>query len=153
MSASLLLGVLLFDICFGDPRGWPHPIVWIGRLITRLENWLREELKNLRVAGIILVLLVLAISGFAALAALTVAKALAWWLAGLVSLWIGWNCLALRSLQRESGLVIKALERGDLNEARQALSMIVGRETSRLNEEELLKVKRRINLPYNLNSY
>lgn len=36
-------------------------------------------------------------------------------------------------------MVIKSLEQGDLNEARQALSMIVGRETSQLDEEGVLK--------------
>lgn len=139
MSASLLLGVLLLDLCFGDPRSWPHLIVWIGRLITRLEDWLRDELRNLRAAGTMLVLLVLAISGFVALFAMQLAAVLSGWLAGLVALWIGWNCLALRSLHRESALVVKALEREDLNEARQALSMIVGRETAQLNEEGVLK--------------
>lgn len=139
MSAGLLLGILLLDLCLGDPRGWPHPIVWIGRLISRLETWLRGELKNLRAAGVVLVLLVLAISGFSALAVLQISGILSGWLAGLVSLWIGWNCLALRSLHRESVLVIEALERGDLNEARQSLSMIVGRETAQLDEEGVLK--------------
>lgn len=139
MSSGLLLGILLLDLCFGDPRGWPHPIVWIGRLISRLETWLREEVKNLRAAGIILVLLVLAVSGFSALVALQIAETMSGWLAGLVTLWIGWNCLALRSLHRESGLVILALERDDLNGARQSLSMIVGRETSQLDEEGVIK--------------
>ena len=139
MSASLLFGILLLDLCFGDPRGWPHPIVWIGRLISRLETWLRGDVKNLRAAGTILVLLVMAISGFTALFVLTLATTLSAWLAGLVTLWIGWNCLALRSLHRESALVVQALTRDDLNEARQALSMIVGRETAHLDEEGVLK--------------
>jgi len=139
MSASLLFGILLLDLCFGDPRGWPHPIVWIGRLISRLETWLRGDVKNLRAAGTILVLLVMAISGFTALFVLTLATTLSAWLVGLVTLWIGWNCLALRSLHRESALVVQALTRDDLNEARQALSMIVGRETAHLDEEGVLK--------------
>ncbi len=60
-------------------------------------------------------------------------------LAWLVSLWLGWSCLALRSLHVESAAVIKELEAGDLEAARLALSMIVGRETGSLNEEEILK--------------
>ena len=139
MSPELLLGILLLDLCLGDPRGWPHPIVWIGRLIAGLEAWLRTELKNLRSAGVILVLLVLAISGLSALAALQLAGAGSGWLAGLMTIWIGWNCLALRSLHKESALVVEALQRGDLNDARQCLSMIVGRETAQLGEEEVLK--------------
>lgn len=139
MSAGLLIGILLLDLCFGDPRGLPHPIVWIGRLISRLESWLYHDLKNRKAGGTVLVLLVLAISGFCALFTLKLASALAGWLAAVVTLWIGWNCLALRSLHRESALVVEALERNDLNEARQALSMIVGRDTAQLDEEAILK--------------
>jgi len=139
MSASMLLGMFLLDLCIGDPRGWPHPIIWIGRLISHLENWLREKMKNLRAAGVVLVLLVLALSGFAAMFSLQLASALSGWLEGLVALWIGWNCLALRSLHRESAQVIQALKGGNLNEARQSLSMIVGRETSQLDEEGMLR--------------
>jgi len=139
MSAGLLLGMLFLDLCLGDPRGWPHPIVWIGHLISRLEALLRGDVKNLRAAGIVLVLLVLAISGLSALAIIQLAGLISGGLAGLVVLWIGWNCLALRSLHRESAVVVKALERGDLNEARQALSMIVGRETAQLDEEGVLR--------------
>jgi adenosylcobinamide-phosphate synthase len=60
-------------------------------------------------------------------------------LAWLISLWLGWSCLALRSLHVESAAVIRELERGDLDAARQALSMIVGRETTHLTEPEILK--------------
>lgn len=139
MTPGLLCAILLLDLCLGDPRGWPHPIVWIGHLVSRLERHLRNELKNQVAAGIVLVLSVLAITGFCALMVLYVAAAFAGWLAWLVALWMGWNCLALRSLHRESSQVIRALERGDLNDARQSLAMIVGRDTAQLDEQGVLK--------------
>jgi adenosylcobinamide-phosphate synthase len=139
MSAGLLLAILLLDLGLGDPRGWPHPIVWIGRLVIRLEAPLRESVKHPRTAGIVLVLLVLAVCACSAWGVLQLTAAAAGWLAGLVTLWIGWNCLALRSLHRESALVVEALQRGDLNEARQCLSLIVGRETAQLDEQAVLK--------------
>ncbi|PLX87214.1 MAG: cobalamin biosynthesis protein CobD [Desulfuromonas sp.] len=139
MSGLLLLGSFLLDLALGDPRGWPHPIIWIGRLITRLELWLRAEITDLRIAGTILVLLVLAITGMTAWGVLACAALWSAWLALAVALWIGWSCLALKSLHRESAEVIAALENNDLPGARQALSMIVGRETSQLDEEAILK--------------
>ncbi|MCK4691446.1 MAG: cobalamin biosynthesis protein, partial [Desulfuromonadales bacterium] len=44
MSFGLFCAILLLDLLLGDPHGWPHPIVWIGRLIERLEGWLRESI-------------------------------------------------------------------------------------------------------------
>jgi adenosylcobinamide-phosphate synthase len=54
-------------------------------------------------------------------------------------LWLAASCLALRSLHLESKAVIEALAEGDLGTARQALSMIVGRETAQLDEDEILR--------------
>lgn len=139
MSVGLFCAILLLDLSLGDPHGWPHPVVWIGRLIRRLENWLRNSVKQLRLAGILLVLLTLLVVAGSTGLLLQFAIAFGDWLGWLVSLWLGWSCLALRSLHTESSAVIQELERGNLDAARQTLSMIVGRETGSLNEEEILK--------------
>lgn len=139
MSVGLLCAILLLDLLLGDPHGWPHPIVWIGRLIGKLEDVLRKAIPQQRLAGVVLVILVLAATVFAATLLLKVAGTVVGLLAWLAALWLGWSCLALRSLHVESASVIKQLERGDLPAARQALAMIVGRETTNLNEEEILK--------------
>lgn len=139
MSAGLFAAILLLDLVLGDPHGWPHPIVWIGKLIAGLESWLREKFSSTKTAGILLVLLTVAIVAASAELALQFAAAFGDWLAWLISLWLGWSCLALRSLHAESSAVIKELEQGDLDAARQALAMIVGRETGSLDEEGILK--------------
>lgn len=139
MSLGLFAAILMFDLALGDPHGWPHPIVWIGRLITTLENWLRKLMPSTKLAGVLLVILTLSSVGGASWLLLQFANAFAVWLGWLVSLWLGWSCLALRSLHVESRQVVRDLERGDLVAARQSLSMIVGRETATLNEEEILK--------------
>lgn len=139
MSPELLVGALILDLLLADPRGWPHPVVWIGRLIGLLEEELRERIRSPYWAGLLLVVAVLGLSGFATLSALDIAARFAGWLAGLLALWLAWNCLALRSLHLESKPVIEALENGDLDEARQALSMIVGRETAQLDEQAILR--------------
>jgi adenosylcobinamide-phosphate synthase len=139
MTTGLFLAILLLDLVLGDPHGWPHPIVWIGRLIRRLENWLRATVKQLRLAGSLLVLFTLLITAAVTGVLLQFATAFGEGLAWLVSLWLGWSCLALRSLHAESSAVIKELECGNLDASRQALSMIVGRETGSLDEEEILK--------------
>lgn len=139
MSAELLLLALGLDLLLADPRGWPHPVVWIGRLISLLEEELREMVRKPCWAGLLLVVAVLGLSGFATLTALNILGLFATWLQSLFALWLTWSCLALRSLHLESKRVVLALKAGDLGEARQALAMIVGRETSQLDEQGILR--------------
>jgi len=139
MSAELLAAAVVFDLIFADPRNWPHPIVWIGRLITRGEELLRARFNDELFSGLLLVLAVLAITGFSTIMALDLAGQLAGWLQALLALWLATNCLALRSLHLESKTVIESLEEGDIDGARLSLSMIVGRETAQLDEQGILR--------------
>ncbi len=139
MSAELLVAAVVFDLIFADPRNWPHPVVWIGRLITRLEEKLREYVRDETLSGLLLLLLVLATTGFCSLIALDLSGRIASWLQALLALWLAASCLALRGLHLESKTVIEALAEGDVAGARQALSMIVGRETAQLDEAGILR--------------
>lgn len=134
---ALLLGFLL-DLLLGDPRWLPHPIRAIGALIAGLEKVLRKLFPKSQggelAGGAALVILVLALSGGFTLLVL--------WLCGKVGLWLRFlaetilcfQLLATRSLKGESMKVYKALKAGDLEGARYAVSMIVGRDTQCLDE-------------------
>ena len=134
---ALLLGFLL-DLLLGDPRWLPHPIRAIGALIAGLEKVLRKIFPKNRsgqlAGGVALVILVLVLSGGFTLLVL--------WLCGNVGLWLRFlaetilcfQLLATRSLKGESMKVYKALKAGDLEGARYAVSMIVGRDTQCLDE-------------------
>lgn len=134
---ALLLGFLL-DLLLGDPRWLPHPIRAIGALIAALEKVLRKIFPKNRsgqlAGGVALVILVLVLSGGFTLLVL--------WLCGKVGLWLQFlaetilcfQLLATRSLKGESMKVYKALKAGDLEGARYAVSMIVGRDTQCLDE-------------------
>ncbi|SCJ32556.1 cobalamin biosynthesis protein [uncultured Flavonifractor sp.] len=134
---ALLLGFLL-DLLLGDPRWLPHPIRAIGALIAGLEKVLRKIFPKNRsgqlAGGVALVILVLVLSGGFTLLVL--------WLCGKVGLWLRFlaetilcfQLLATRSLKGESMKVYKALKAGDLEGARYAVSMIVGRDTQCLDE-------------------
>ena len=134
---ALLLGFFL-DLLLGDPRWLPHPIRAIGALIAALEKVLRRLFPKNQggelAGGAALVILVLALSGGFTLLVL--------WLCGQVGLWLRflaetvlcYQLLATRSLKGESMKVYQALKAGDLEGARHAVSMIVGRDTQRLDE-------------------
>ena len=134
---ALLLGFFL-DLLLGDPSWLPHPIRAIGALIAALEKVLRKLFPKRQggelAGGAALVILVLALSGGFTLLVL--------WLCGQVGLWLRflaetvlcYQLLATRSLKGESMKVYQALKAGDLEGARHAVSMIVGRDTQRLDE-------------------
>lgn len=128
---------LLLDLLIGDPHWLPHPVSAIGRLIRFLEVWLRQPWLNLRLAGLLLLLIVVGCSaGVTGL--LLYCMKLVHPLAELfVAACVSATCLAARSLHVESARVAAALAAGDLPQARQALAWIVGRDTDDLTETEI----------------
>lgn len=139
MTATLLAAAWGLDLLLGDPRALPHPVVAIGRLIRRAENFWPRVIDNHRSAGIALTLSVLALTAATTWGILFLTTALAPVIGVLATIWLSYTCLATRSLHRESAKVIEALEAGDLAGARLALSWIVSRDTQELEEEAILR--------------
>ncbi|MBE0598280.1 MAG: cobalamin biosynthesis protein CobD [Desulfuromonadales bacterium] len=134
----LVPAALALDLLLGDPRFLPHPVVWIGRLITRLEL-LAALVTNQRLAGIALVVTTLGATGLATWGLLALAALFHPLLQGVLALWLAYTTLALRSLHRESREVVELVAEGSLEEARRALSLLVGRQTSHLDREGVLR--------------
>ena len=134
---ALLIGFGM-DLILGDPHGFPHPVAAIGKLISGLEKRLRRlfpaTVRGENIVGGVLWVLVAGLS--------TVVPAFVLWGCRLVSPWLRlvvesamcWQILATKSLRVESMKVYTALETGDLQASRYAVSMIVGRDVSRLDE-------------------
>ena len=136
-DALIILMALLLDLVLGDPRWLPHPVIMIGRLITFLDHALRCPWLNLRLAGTMLLLIVVGSSAGVTWLLLKGMNHLHP-LCGLFgSVVIAATCLAARSLHVESARVATALKNGDLPAARTNLSWIVGRDTDQLNEPEI----------------
>lgn len=137
-----LTAAFVLDLLLGDPQGWPHPVRWIGRLITRVEESLhcgdRSPFRQ-RLAGIVFWVLVMAVSMSAVLAALRLAAYIHPLAGNLLMVWIAYTTLAVRSLHVESQKVANALEEGDLVRARERLSWIVSRDTSQLEEHDIVR--------------
>jgi adenosylcobinamide-phosphate synthase len=133
LAFPFLAGYLL-DLCLGDPPGWPHPVRWLGRLITFWET----RLYQTRIlSGFVFWLAVAGTSLAAVLAVLVVAAGLGPLAQGAVAAYLVYAGLATRSLHLESNRVEEALARGNLEEAREKLAMIVGRETAHLEDQDI----------------
>jgi len=137
INPYILISAVILDLLIGDPRCFPHPVVYMGKLIMVLEKVLRRLVTNDRVGGIILLVLTVSITVGLAFALLKGAYAVSPCLGFAVAVILSWSCIAARSLHRESRLVAYALVRGELAAARRYLSNIVGRDTADLDEPEI----------------
>ena len=134
---ALIIGFCI-DLLVGDPHALPHPVVGIGKLISLFERLFRRLLpKTVRgenIAGALVWVCTVLIS--AALPALLLlgAQRVSVWLRLAVESIMCWQILATKSLRDESMKVYDALKTGTLSDAQRAVSMIVGRDTERLDE-------------------
>jgi adenosylcobinamide-phosphate synthase len=133
----VILAAVLLDLLLGDPRWLPHPVVYIGKLVTTLEKILRRLVPNERLGGVLLLVITVGVTSGLAAAILKCASAVSPYAGFAVAVYLAFTCLAARSLHGESRLVADALARGDHPEAREALSRIVGRDTANLDEPEI----------------
>lgn len=140
---AFFLGFLL-DLLFGDPYWLPHPIRLIGSLITKAEKCLlgdkeeRNERKELR-QGVGLVMIVLFCTVSVTAVILFSVYRLNIYAGIAVETIMTYQILAIKCLKVESMKVYRELEKGDLDGARKAVSMIVGRDTVCLDETGVAK--------------
>ena len=144
---TAMLAGFLMDLLFGDPYWLPHPIRLIGNWISFLEKRLlgskREETHRApgqeKRRGMILVLAVLSSTVFVTAVLLLGAYRLHPYLGVVIESIMTYQMLATKCLKTESMKVYRRLSEHDLRGARKAVSMIVGRDTERLDEEGVAK--------------
>lgn len=133
--AAVLLAALMVEAAVGYPH-WlharvPHPVVWAGGGIARLEMLLNHGLAERRRAMGSIALLTL--SSIAVAAGLLLERLLADWPMVIGLVLVTTLGLAQRSLHDHVLAVMKPLACGDLVAARAAVAMIVGRDTQDLD--------------------
>ena len=132
---ALVMGYIL-DLIFGDPYWMPHPVRFIGNLISILEKVIRRFMPKTKrgeyIVGIILTVMVVSISMVIPLVIILIAKTINKYLALIVESFMCYQILATKSLKVESMKVYDELAKNDLPSARKAVSMIVGRDTKDL---------------------
>ena len=142
-SLIALCAGFALDLVFGDPHGFPHVVRFAGWLIAATEKKLRPLFpatkSGERFSGALLVLIVTAVCTAVPLLALRALYALSFPAGLAIESFLCYQLLAARSLRDESLPVYTALKSGDLQGARRALSMIVGRDTEVLDATGVTK--------------
>jgi adenosylcobinamide-phosphate synthase len=139
-SATLLLSAFLLDLAVGDPRWLPHPVVLMGKFISSGERllWTGEAWRDF-VSGLLLSLMLIALvvgATWVLVYALTLLPPLISFvlIAGLAS-----TTLATRGLLDAVTRIETPLRSGNLAKARENLAQIVGRDTSVLSQDKVLR--------------
>ena len=146
---AFFMGFLL-DLVLGDPYYLPHPIRLIGKLITAIEKILykirikrkdksTDNNRNEFRQGVGLVFIVIISVVTVILFLLFIAYWLHPILGALVECIMTYQILAVKCLKIESMKVYQCLKNGNLEQAKKAVSMIVGRDTQHLDEEGVAK--------------
>lgn len=135
----LVLGFAL-DCAIGDPYSMPHPVRLIGRLISRLETRVRKRFPEaLRFGGFLLAIAVILPSAVIPLIMLAVCYRLHPVIGALAEGVMCFFLIAPKCLRDESMKVCRAAESGELEAARKAVSMIVGRDTDSLDMNGVIR--------------
>lgn len=139
--AAFFLGFIL-DLLLGDPHFIYHPVRIIGNLIAFVEKRLNRtdySDNRRRNNGRILVFVVIASTGIVTAGILIIAYLINIYAGIVVEAIMTYQILAIKSLKDESMKVYYALKTEDLQASRQAVSMIVGRDTMELTQEGVAK--------------
>jgi adenosylcobinamide-phosphate synthase len=129
---------VLLDLLFGDPRWFPHPVRLIGWLAARLEQLTRQLPLAETNSGRLTVLLVLLITGTVCGSLLTILSMVSETAFFAGATFILYTTVAARDLIRHAHDVYTVLGQ-DIDQARKAVAMIVGRDTEHLDEAGVIR--------------
>ena len=132
----------ILDLLIGDPHWLYHPVRLIGNLISLLESILLKEkdtsAKKYR-KGMVLAILTPLITGIVIVSILVVGYHINMILGCVIETIMCYQILAVKSLKVESMKVYYALDKEGLQKARNAVAMIVGRDTKQLDEHSVVR--------------
>lgn len=140
---AFIAGFVL-DLLIGDPHFIPHPVRLIGLLISFLDKRLNSDVKynsseneaNLTKykRGVLLAFTVIFATFAVSVIILVAAYSINLYAGVIVEAVMTWQILATKCLRVESMRVYDALRTDGVDAGRRAVSMIVGRDTSVLDE-------------------
>ncbi|QYY42325.1 adenosylcobinamide-phosphate synthase CbiB [Aneurinibacillus thermoaerophilus] len=138
--ALVLLAAYIIDRIVGDPRWLTHPVVYMGRVIVWLENYIRRLFpreEQLKQAGVLFPVVLVGGSFLLIWMLLELLRLVHPWLAWAVEAWLISTTIATKGLAEAGMGIYRLLKEDKIKEARKALAMVVGRDTHSLNEREI----------------
>ena len=142
MTGVELAFAAVLDVAAGDPRWLPHPVKGMGAVITWVDHRIRticQSEQALQIAGVCLALGLPVAVYAAATWVIAQVTAISPALGTVVGIGLAYTTLAGRDLFDHVQAVLRELEADNLTGAREAVAMIVGRDSAGLTEPEVAR--------------
>ncbi|AEA33055.1 cobalamin biosynthesis protein [Hippea maritima] len=136
---AFFVGVVL-DFVFGEPPVAFHPVVWIGRLISRFEGYF-YRFENRLLGGVLFVFSVLGVVVLVVCVFLYVFAVSGFFgklIYSIVASYLVFSSISIRSLSQHAKRVLDALEEADLDRAKKHLFLIVSRDTHDMRQDKII---------------
>ena len=143
-SIAIIGFAILIDLIFGDPKNRYHPTAWIGTFIAKLTTITKNQNSTFeKVGGIIMIItissvVVLLLSGLNFGISLISVDYISLILSIVIGALLLKTTIAIRGMEKHAISVLDSLESNDLDLARNYLSMIVKRNTTKLDKNHVL---------------
>ncbi|MDO5094987.1 MAG: adenosylcobinamide-phosphate synthase CbiB [Peptostreptococcaceae bacterium] len=141
LPVSMMLAYIL-DKLLGDPKWFPHPVIYIGKLIAATEKGIRQIAKTksaLKIGGLILWLITVGITFVITLLLVGFSFRANFYLGFFIQTVILWTGIARKSLSDEANKVYECVKNKNLAAARKQIGYLVGRDTTKLKFGEIIR--------------
>ena len=143
-SIAIIGFAILIDLILGDPKNRYHPTAWIGTFIAKLTTITKNQNSTFeKIGGTIMIItissvVVLLLSGLNFGISLISVDYISLILTVVISALLLKTTIAIRGMEKHAISVLDSLESNDLDLARNYLSMIVKRNTTKLDKNHVL---------------
>lgn len=137
---AIIVIAFVLDVMVGDPYAWPHPVKAMGAYIDRYQAVLRRPHHSKTqqlVLGLGLALSLLALTWGLTYASIRGLESIHPLLADAWRIYLVYTTFSIKMLGLEAKKVYQTLTAGTLDQARQQVSHIVGRQTDQLTADEV----------------
>lgn len=141
LPVSMMLAYIL-DKLLGDPKWFPHPVIYIGKLIAGTEKLIRQIAKTklaLKIGGLVLWILTVGMTFIITLLLVGFSFRANFYLGFVIQTVILWTGIARRSLSDEASKVYECVKSKNLAAARKQIGYLVGRDTTQLKFGEIIR--------------
>ncbi len=143
-SIAIIGFAILLDLKFGDPKNRYHPTAWIGIFIAKLTTITKNQNSTFeKIGGMIMIIIIssaviLLLSGLNFGISLISVDYISLILSVVIGALLLKTTIAIRGMEKHAISVLDSLESNDLDLARNYLSMIVKRNTTKLDKNHVL---------------
>ena len=143
-SIAIIGFAILIDLILGDPKNRYHPTAWIGTFIAKLTTITKNQNSTFeKIGGTIMIItissvVVLLLFGLNFGISLISVDYISLILSVVIGALLLKTTIAIRGMEKHAINVLDSLERHDLDLARNYLSMIVKRNTTKLDKNHVL---------------